>query len=64
MVHLRREHFLTGESNKLQSKKFGPYRILHKISDNAYNVNLLASWNISSTLMLQTCLSTILLMLH
>lgn len=49
MVHLHCERFPTGEYNKLQARKFDLYRILHKISDNAYIVDLPASWNINST---------------
>ncbi|XP_058111229.1 uncharacterized protein LOC131254257 [Magnolia sinica] len=49
MVHLCKERFLTGTSNKLKNKKIGLVPILPKINDNAYIVDLLYDIEISRT---------------
>ncbi|PON38733.1 hypothetical protein PanWU01x14_310570 [Parasponia andersonii] len=40
MIHLRKQRFLAGIYNKLQAKNFGPFRIIKKINDNAYMLEL------------------------
>ncbi|KAL9241144.1 hypothetical protein vseg_015286 [Gypsophila vaccaria] len=39
-VHLRKEHFPSKRKNKLMPRAEGPYKIVAKVNDNAYKVEL------------------------
>ena len=48
-IHLRKERFPNRRFVKLQPRADGPFKIIHKINENAYKVELLGDYGISTT---------------
>ena len=48
-IHLRKARFPTGRYGKLQPRADGPFRVLERINDNAYKVDLPGEYNVSGT---------------
>ncbi|GJY43103.1 RNA-directed DNA polymerase [Tanacetum coccineum] len=48
-IHLRKERFPAGRFGKLKPRGDGPFRVLKKINDNAYKIELPSHYNVSAT---------------
>ena len=48
-VHLRKERFPEQRKSKLQPRADGPFKVLRKINDNAYEINLPDTYGVSSS---------------
>lgn len=48
-VHLRKERFPGGRFGKLQPRADGPFKVLQRINDNAYKIELPGHYNVSAT---------------
>jgi hypothetical protein len=48
-LHLRKERFLDFRKSKLMSHANGPFKILEKINDNAYKLELPLEFGVSPT---------------
>nr|GEZ76620.1 RNA-directed DNA polymerase [Tanacetum cinerariifolium] len=48
-IYLRKERFPAGRYGKLQARADGPFRVLKRINDNAYKIELPGHYNVSAT---------------
>ncbi|GKB47893.1 hypothetical protein Tco_0898646 [Tanacetum coccineum] len=48
-IRLGKERFPAGRFGKLQPRADGPFRVLKKINDNAYKIDLPGTYNVSAT---------------
>jgi hypothetical protein len=48
-LHLRKDHFPTLPRSKLMPRAAGPFKVLTKINDNAYILDLPAEFGVSTT---------------
>nr|GEW23027.1 RNA-directed DNA polymerase [Tanacetum cinerariifolium] len=48
-IHLRKERFPACHYGKLQARADGPFRVLKRINDNAYKIELPGHYNVSAT---------------
>jgi hypothetical protein len=48
-VHLRKERFPKQRKSKLQPRADGPFKVLRKINDNAYEIDLPDTYGVSSS---------------
>ncbi|GAV59615.1 hypothetical protein CFOL_v3_03146 [Cephalotus follicularis] len=48
-IHLRRERFPVGRFGKLKPRADGPFKVLQRINDNAYKIELPGEYNVSGT---------------
>ena len=46
---MRKERFLTQRKSKLLPRGDGPFQVLERINDNAYNLDLPGEYNVSAT---------------
>ena len=48
-IHLRKERFPRGKHGKLKPRANGPFKVLQRIGDNAYKVELPGNYGVSAT---------------
>ena len=48
-VHLRKDRFPSQRKSKLQPRGDGPFKVLERINDNAYKIDLPSEYGVSST---------------
>ena len=58
-LHLRKERFHSRRKNKLMARGDGPYKVVQKVGENAYKIELLGDMQTSATLMWGISLHTL-----
>jgi len=48
-VHLRKDRFPEQRKSKLQPRADGPFKVLRKINDNAYEIDLPSTYSVSTS---------------
>jgi hypothetical protein len=48
-VHLRKERFPKQSKSKLQPRADGPFKVLRRVNDNAYEIDLSSKYGVSTT---------------
>ena len=48
-VHLRKDRFPEQCKSKLQARANGPFKVLRKINDNAYEIDLPSTYGVSTS---------------
>ena len=48
-MHLRKDRFPEQRKSKLQPRADGPFKVLRKINDNAYEIDLPSTYGVSSS---------------
>lgn len=48
-IHLNKDSFPKGRASKLQPRADGPFKVLERINDNAYKIELPSHYNVSDT---------------
>jgi hypothetical protein len=48
-VHLRKDRFPEQRKSKLQPRADGPFKVLRKINDNAYEIDLPSTYDVSTS---------------
>ncbi|KAL6223457.1 hypothetical protein ACLB2K_006844 [Fragaria x ananassa] len=48
-IHLRKERFPRGRYGKLKSRADGPFKVIQRINDNAYKIELLGNYGVQVT---------------
>ena len=49
MIRIRPERYPLGTIKKLQARSAGPFKVLKKLGPNAYVIDILSDYDISST---------------
>ena len=49
MIHIRPKMYPSGNVKKLQACSAGPFKVLKKLGPNAYVIDILSDYDISST---------------